>query len=274
MGKGWFNMQETSKITYDFGKLKRFLTVVRLIMQDSLLFVVKKSYFNLRDYIFSFIPLEVKIENACDVTNSFVTEEELKKLSPAEAERLKKKRYVEPLFLLDLVKAKEDEFAFSTAPNSFVNMIVHLFEKPLDDLAKIPDLEPKILSDLYKAIKNETFIKAPMKPREKPVDPDPRVVPRKLPDENKWIWDIIEEVREKLLVGIAPLAEYKKSWDEYLELVKLDPDEFTRNIEMEENAWEVDQIQAEIAQIIEKEKKLRQRLPEKIQVSFFEINCK
>jgi dynein heavy chain len=181
---------------------------------------------------------------------------------------------VEPLFLLDLVKAKEDEFAFSTAPTSFVNMIVHLFEKPLDDLAKIPDLEPKILSDLYKAIKNETFIKAPMKPREKPVDPDPKVVPRKLPDENKWIWDIIEEVRNTLLVGIQPLAEYKKSWDEYLDLLKLDPDEFTRNIEMEENAWEVEQIQTEIAQIIEKEKRLRQRLPEKIQVSFFEINCK
>lgn len=192
VGKGWFNMQETSKITYDFGKLKRFLTVVRLIMQDSLLFVVKKSYFNLRDYIFSFIPVEVKVNNACEVVNAFVSEEELKGLSPAEVERINKRRYVEPLFLLDLVKAKEDEFTFSTAPISFVNMIVHLFEKPLDDLAKIPDLEPKILSDLYKAIKNETFIKAPMKPREKPVDPDPKIVPRKLPDENKWIWDIIE----------------------------------------------------------------------------------
>lgn len=112
--------------------------------------------------------------------------------TPQEIDKIKKKSYVEPLFLLDLVKAKEDEFAFSTAPVSFVNMIVHLFEKPLEDVAKIPDLEPKILSDLYKAIKNETFIKAPMKPREKPVDPDPKVVPRKLPDENKWIWDIIE----------------------------------------------------------------------------------
>jgi dynein heavy chain len=89
-----------------------------------------------------------------------------------------------------------------------------------------------------------------MKPREKPIDPDPKVVPRKLPDENKWIWDIIEEVREKLTEGIKPLFEYKKSWDEYLDLLKLDPDEFTRNIEMEENAWEVDQIQGEIAQII------------------------
>jgi dynein heavy chain, axonemal len=33
VGKGWFNMKETSKITYDFGKLKKFLTVVRLMMQ-------------------------------------------------------------------------------------------------------------------------------------------------------------------------------------------------------------------------------------------------
>jgi dynein heavy chain len=32
VGKGWFNMKETSKITYDFGKLKRFLTLVRLMM--------------------------------------------------------------------------------------------------------------------------------------------------------------------------------------------------------------------------------------------------
>ena len=43
-------------------------------------------------------------------------------------------------------------------------MIRSLFEKPFEDLAKIPDLEPKILSDLYKAIKNEAFIKAPIKP--------------------------------------------------------------------------------------------------------------
>lgn len=32
VGKGWFNMKETSKITYDFGKLKKFLTLIRLKM--------------------------------------------------------------------------------------------------------------------------------------------------------------------------------------------------------------------------------------------------
>ena len=40
VGKGWFNIKETSKITYDFGKLKRFLTVVRLMMQDTIQSIV------------------------------------------------------------------------------------------------------------------------------------------------------------------------------------------------------------------------------------------
>lgn len=37
-----------------------------------------------------------------------------------------------------------------------------------------------------------------------------------------------------------------------MDLLRLDPDEYTRNIEMEDNPWEVEQIQAEIAEIIKK----------------------
>ena len=36
-------MKETNKLTYDFGKLKRFLTFVRLMMQNSLRKLVEKS---------------------------------------------------------------------------------------------------------------------------------------------------------------------------------------------------------------------------------------
>jgi dynein heavy chain, axonemal len=56
VGKGWFNMKETSKITYDFGKLKRFLTVVRLMMQDTVLTLVKRCYTQMHEKILSFIP--------------------------------------------------------------------------------------------------------------------------------------------------------------------------------------------------------------------------
>lgn len=65
VGKGWFNMQETSKITYDFGKLKRFLTVVRLMMQDTVLSVVKRCFYEFKEYLFSNIPHKVNVLNAC-----------------------------------------------------------------------------------------------------------------------------------------------------------------------------------------------------------------
>ena len=153
-------------------------------------------------------------------------------------------------------------------------MVKGLFEKPFEDLAKIPDLEPKILSDLYKAIKNEAFIKAPIKPTQEPIDPDPSILPRKMPDENKWIWFLIQEVENIMKGAINPLYEYKKSWNEYSELLKMDPDEFTRKIQMDDNTWEVDQLQAEISQILKKDKIMREKLPENIKVSIFEISCK
>ena len=49
----------------------------------------------------------------------------------------------------------------------------------------------------------------------------------------------------------------------------MDPDEFTRKIEMDDNSWEVKQIQAEISEIIRKDKIMREKLPENIKVSVF-----
>lgn len=133
-------------------------------MEDTVLTVVKRCYFEFKDYILSNIPKKVTVVNACEVINEYLTDEEKNTLSELQQKRLLKKRKVDPLFSLVLVKTKDDEFGFSIKPENFVIMVKKLFEKPFDDLGKIPDLEPKILSDLYKAIKNEAFIKAPIKP--------------------------------------------------------------------------------------------------------------
>jgi dynein heavy chain len=127
VGKGWFNMQETSKITYDFGKLKRFLTVVRLMMQDTVLSVVKRCFHEFRDYIAASIPKRVNVLNACEVTNHYLTEEEERTLNAERKHKLEKARTFEPLFYVDLVKTKDDEFGFSTNPEKFVTMIRGLF---------------------------------------------------------------------------------------------------------------------------------------------------
>ena len=153
VGKGWFNMQETSKITYDFGKLKRFLTVVRLMMQDTVLSVVRRCFSEFKAFIEQSIPKNVVVKSASEVNNYYLTEQEEKELSEDQKHNLIKERALEPLFYVDL-NQKDHDFGFSIPPERFVRMVKGLFEKPFEDLAKIPDLEPKILSDLYKAIKN------------------------------------------------------------------------------------------------------------------------
>jgi dynein heavy chain len=56
------------------------------------------------------------------------------------------KRAIFPLFTIEMLKTQNDEsFIYSTAPINFVNMVISLFEKALDEISKIPDLEPKIL---------------------------------------------------------------------------------------------------------------------------------
>ena len=195
VGKGWFNMKETSKITYDFGKLKRFLTVVRLMMQDTVLSLVKKNYNRFTVFLQSFLPDRVFINDPSDILNEYSSDAtraaEFKKWDMT----FKLKSRV-PLFTLEMLKTQGDEeFVYSTPPLAFVRMVVSLLEKALDEISKVPDLEPKILSDLYKSQKNESYIKTPLKPKERPLTPNPHERPRKYPDENKWLWDVIEDLR-------------------------------------------------------------------------------
>ena len=106
VGKGWFNMQETSKITYDFGKLKRFLTVVRLMMQDIVLTVVKRCFYEFKKYLFLTIPKKVDVINSCVVMNDYLSEEQRKTLPQDQISRLEKKYNYYPLFSIDLEKTK------------------------------------------------------------------------------------------------------------------------------------------------------------------------
>ena len=116
-------------------------------------------------------------------------------------------------------------------------MIVNLFEKgiyfksvllfikniffhlALEEIGKIPDLEPHLLPELHKSAQKEAYIKAPMKPRERPTTPDPNLRPKKYPDENKWIWEMIERIREKFTNGIKPLYDYLNAFKEFKEVL-------------------------------------------------------
>jgi len=88
---------------------------------------------------------------------------------------------------------------------------------------------------LYKAMKGEAHIKAPMKPKEKPNDIETLGEGKgKFPDENKWVWDLYEDLEKILTKAIQPLYEFLKAFDPFLEVLHMKPDDLVRAIEIED----------------------------------------
>ena len=75
VGKGWFNIEETSKETYEFGKLKKFLTVVNLMMQDTVLTLCKKSVKEFVEFMLKFVPESTDVVNTSTVNNAWRAKE-------------------------------------------------------------------------------------------------------------------------------------------------------------------------------------------------------
>ena len=71
VGKGWFYIFEKSKETYEFGKLKKFLTLVNFMMQDTVLNLCKDSVKEFVDYLLDFIPDSTIIESTGKVINNY-----------------------------------------------------------------------------------------------------------------------------------------------------------------------------------------------------------
>lgn len=60
---------------------------------------------------------------------------------------------------------------------------------------------------------------------------------------------MIENIRSRFTDGIKPLYDYLGAFSEFKEVLQLNPDEFTRNLEMMDNPWEVEEIKAEIFKV-------------------------
>ncbi|CAK83095.1 unnamed protein product (macronuclear) [Paramecium tetraurelia] len=255
IGKGWFNMKETSKITYDFGKLKRMLTVIRLMMQDTITTLMKSNFDRYQKTIKSNIPVNVDIKNTDWVLNKY----DDGFLADNRVQVFSHDRKL-PLFQIELL-AKDDFFQYTTNPTLYVLISLQAMKKAVDEMAKIPDLEPRILSDLHKSQKLETFIKAPMMPIQEP-----------FADENKWVWDTYYCIKASIEEALQPLEQYKTVFNKYIPVLKLRPDDVARDIELEDPPREFESIRDEIIKATQKEKQLNEEILDSIHVGMFEIH--
>ncbi|EER15578.1 hypothetical protein Pmar_PMAR009683, partial [Perkinsus marinus ATCC 50983] len=71
VGKGWFNIDETSLEVYNYSKLKKFIVVMRLMLQDCLRDLAINTAELYVRYIKRHVPREVRIENLHTVINEW-----------------------------------------------------------------------------------------------------------------------------------------------------------------------------------------------------------
>lgn len=256
VGKGWFNLKETNRLTYDFGKLKRFLTAVRFMMQDSLKKLLEKSLKSFVNFFDENIPEIVHINSECEVENSFTM------VSKA------------PVLSIDIVQVpNKTEFHYLFKKDKIKADIQGLIVKAVEELQKIPDIEPKVLDTLHKAKKHETYVLTPILPMERQKDPDPNAMPKRYPDENIWLWDLYVEIGKKLEKPLESLEEYRRQFSKHERILGLKAEDIIKEIDSEK----IKDSKA-VEEIIKKwqtdEKKIRKKVPEDIHVSCFNVNCK
>jgi dynein heavy chain len=204
MGEGWFNLGETNKEIYEAGKLKKFLTQVKFIMQDTLLHLTRRSVLGFVEAILKFLPLSVDIIDANNVVNKFITDEEQAKL---DEDPFSVPKDPIPLFTIDLVlEDGTNELQYSVDPGDVVSTIMQIFDAGIETLQEITQIEQKLLPHLFKS-NNKMFLKATKRPRQEPEKIDPKDM-KALPDENEWVWDSYMKLRSEVMKAIYPMDDY------------------------------------------------------------------
>lgn len=272
VGKGWFNLYETAKETYEFGKLKKYLTMVKLMMQDSLFTLTYRSCHKFVNVLESYIPVEVEIKSPKEVKNTFKLTKEQEAIDPEHA----RNNPPIPLIAIDILKGGK-MFVFSTDPSNVVEKTKQIFEEGLAKIKTIHSIEEVVMEHLFKKQDGKTPLKVPVLPVEHPIPPtEDEKRTGKLPDENTWVWDLRERLVDLMRRSIEPLHQYLGVYERYESVMKLSAEEYIKGLEegADDQQMSVEQLKEEIIKHQQLEHKLLEEIPETIRVSFFEVHCK
>ena len=262
MGKGWFNLLETSRETYELSKLKKYLTLVKIMMQDSLYTMAHKSLYKFVNTLISFIPEEVEVASPKEVLNSFPELDEENPQMPI------------PLIAMDIIRG-EKGFIYSTDPDNVVDKIRVVFEDGINRIREIPVIEEVVMEHLFKKNPIKHYLLTPVIPREQPIHPSEEDRKSgKLLDDNWWVWDLKEKLITSAKYSIEPLTNYLQVYEKYEEVFQLDPEKFIHSVQEKAGEISVEELRDEIFKHQELEKKILNEIPETIRVSCFEINCR
>jgi dynein heavy chain len=301
VGKGSFNLNVASKEIYEYLKLKKYMTVVKLVMQDTLYALVFRSMTGYLAFFDNFIPYEVEVTSVNEVVNKYYPEQQEDKLNTTndlinaqdimnsfinntkditgeEDEFIVDPGEKWPLFQINITKKDDKRIEYTTKEKDLIDEILGLFDFGLTQMQQIPQVEPLLLSNLIKKAEKQ---KIPLKSvvrtkgdKPAPITPDQIRDGFELNDDTIWIWELYEQLRDNLKKACEPLIRYLKTFDIFHEDLTLDINAEMRNIKANKDIWTNQKIRDEILKNKDKEHRILNLIPQIIHVSMFQINCK
>lgn len=117
------------------------------------------------------------------------------------------------------------------------------------------------------------FLKSTHRPDFRPEEPNPEDL-KELPNENTWVFDEFNKLRDCIANVIEPMEEYIVTYDKYQKEYDIDPDKYLGQWADPEDWPEVDTLRGDITFHQAEEKRLQKEIPEEIICSIFKISTK
>ncbi|KAI5076359.1 hypothetical protein GOP47_0008424 [Adiantum capillus-veneris] len=136
VGKGWFNLQESSLDAYDASKLKRFLKMVRYMMEDCVRYLVEETLGRYCNFVERHCGNPVVDVMDIDCVNT---------VWPQSDHKIVKKP---PLFALEIVNMEENVFDYNTPLKNFEDGVCKAFDNAICCTQSILQIEPAIMEKL------------------------------------------------------------------------------------------------------------------------------
>ncbi|CDJ34396.1 uncharacterized protein EMH_0001030 [Eimeria mitis] len=121
VGKGWFNIYEFNKETYEYGKIKRMLILTRLLMRDALRVMATRSIEDLVELFRTSTPETVNIRSLSDVQNVY---------HESRVKSLERKLLWKGLFFVEVTRSPDgSQFVLTPQPEAFVDAADEFFDR-------------------------------------------------------------------------------------------------------------------------------------------------
>jgi dynein heavy chain len=238
VGKGWFNLNETKREVYDISKLKKFMTMINFMMQDTLRSMTEESMGSYSNFICGAVSYDVKIED----------------IGKVESKPTGKSPMKWPLFKLELILNPDGtvDIGSNGLPipfEQFVEMPLALFDKALASVSNIPQLEPMVVDQIFWSSK-------PILASVHAAEPGAQHLRQKM--------------KVALEASLVPMRDYIGRFTEFQEILNTNPEEFV-NSEMGESV-SADGLRKKLTLLFEHKANVEDRIPISIQVGAFELS--